>query len=307
MSRLQVRRIPFTFDGVDFIWNRADPAFSVFINCVSFWVLGLERYFVRVMRDAQTEIRDPAVREEAQLFLQQEAVHSAAHRRHVAALVDRHPGLQSAADRAVAHYDALYDRRDLRYHLAYTAGLEGTFTPVFGMIIDHRDRLFRDGDARVASLCLWHFCEEIEHRSSAVRVYDDVVGDQRLKLRSFPSVVDHVDRGFTMLMREFRRHVPGERDAAHYGSRASRVLGRRANPLAAVPVSDRVRVLVRAGASIRGGYDHEHQPTPAWADTWFRRYERGEDMTTCYGDRASTGAAPIRRAPPPAGDTGSSR
>ena len=283
MSDLQVRQLPFTFDGVEFVWNPANPAFSVFTNCVSFWVIGLERYLVRIMKDADGDITDPAVRQEARLFTQQEAVHARTHRRHVKALIDRFPRLQATVDAAIAHYDELYDRHDLRYHLAYAAALEGTFTPVFGMIIDHRDTLFRDGDARVASLCLWHFCEEIEHRSSAVMVYDHVVGDHAYKMRVFPSVVSHVDQGFESLLREFQAGVPGEAGADHYGSRTARLLGRRANPFATIPIQDRLRVACRAMRSILGSYDHDKQPTPAWAETWFAHYAQGDDMTRFFG------------------------
>ncbi|HET9731220.1 MAG TPA: metal-dependent hydrolase [Acidimicrobiales bacterium] len=283
MGDLQVRQLPFTFDGVEFLWNPANPAFSVFVNCISFWVIGLERYLVRIMKDADAHITDPRVRREARIFTQQEAVHSKAHRRHVKALIDRYPRLQAAVDSTVAHYDELYDGQDLRYHLAYAAALEGTFTPVFGMLIDCRDTLFREGDARVASLCLWHFCEEIEHRSSAVMVYDHVVGDHLYKMRVFPSVVTHVERGFESLLRQFREHVPGESEAEHYGTKLTRILGGRANPLATVPVHQRLRVAWRATASILGNYDHDHQPTPAWADTWFAHYDRGDDMTRFYG------------------------
>lgn len=283
VSDLQVRQIPFSLEGVEFLWNPANPAFSVLTNCGSFFVIGLERYLVRVMKDAEGDITDSSVREEARLFMQQEAVHSKAHRRHAKALVDRHPGLQSALDVAVAHFDDLYDRHDLRYHLAYAAGLEGTFTPLFRTIIDHRDRLFRDGDARVASLFLWHFCEEIEHRSSAVMVYDHLVGDNGYKVRVFPSVIRHANRGFELLMSEFEKHVPEVGRIDQYGSRTARRFGLRANPLPSLPVVVQLRTAYRAIASIRRGYDHEHQPIPAWADTWFARYAQGHDMTHCYG------------------------
>ncbi|HET9117258.1 MAG TPA: metal-dependent hydrolase [Pseudonocardiaceae bacterium] len=283
MSDLQVRQLPFDFDGVEFLWNPANPAFSVFANCVSFWVIGLERYLVRIMKDADEHISDPRVRQEAKLFMQQEAVHAKTHRRHVKALIDRYPALQAALESAVASYDDLYQRRDLRYHLAYAAALEGTFTPVFGTIIDYRDSLFFHGDARVASLFLWHFCEEIEHRSSAVTVYDDVVGDHQYKAQVFPSVVMHVDRGFESLLGDFQRSVPGEAGANHYGSRAARLLGRRANPFATIPVHRRLRMAGRAIASIRPGYDHDHQPIPAWTETWFSNYAQGHDMTRFYG------------------------
>lgn len=280
MSDLQVRQIPFSFEGVEFLWNPANPAFSVFANCVSFWVIGLERYLVRIMKDADERISDPQVRQAAKLFMQQEAVHAKTHRRHVKALVDRYPGLQGALESAIASYDDLYERRDLRYHLAYAAALEGTFTPVFGTLIDHRGTLFRHGDARVF---LWHFCGEIEHRSSAVMVYDHVVGDHAHKVGVFPSVVMHVERGFASLLRDFQRYVPGEACAAHYGSRAARLVGRRANPFATIPVHCRLLMASRAIASIRPDYGHDHQPIPAWAEMWFANYARGHDMTQCYG------------------------
>lgn len=291
MRELQVRKLGFTFDDVEFLWNPANPAFSVFVNALSFWVIGLERYLVRIVKDAEAHLSDPAVREEARRFVQQEAVHSMAHRRHVQALVDRHPGLQAASDLVISDYDDLYTRRDLRYHLAYAAALEGTFTPVFGTLIDHRASLFRDGDARVASLCLWHFCEEIEHRSSAVTIYDHVVGEAGYRMRVLPSLVRHVNRGFAALLDEFQAHVPGEAGAAHYGSTATRLLGHHANPFDAIPIRDRIRMAHRLRASLAPRFDHDAQPVPAWAATWFAAFEQGIDMTRFYGTIVDDGSA----------------
>ncbi|HVV38636.1 MAG TPA: metal-dependent hydrolase [Acidimicrobiales bacterium] len=284
MSDLQVRRIPFTFDDVDFHWNPSNKAISVFVNAISFWVIGLEKYFVRTMREAESRITDPDVLEEAQLFRQQEAVHAATHRRHVNALIDQYPGLQAVLDDIVARYDALFEAHALEYHLAYAAGLEGTFTPTFKMIMDHRHTLLADGDARVASLTLWHFCEEVEHRSSAVIVYDHVVGDAAYKIRAFPSVVRHLDGCMEALQRGFQAAVPGEAGAAHYGGRFQRLVWRGpANPLADVPVSGLVTALVRSLRSLTSTYDHQAQPLPAYAEEWFARFDAGEDMTEVFG------------------------
>lgn len=296
MSDLVVRHIPFTFDGVEFIWNRANPEFSVFINALSFWAIGLERYLVKTMKDADAVITDAKVAEEARLFLQQESVHTSCHRRHVKALIERYPGLQHALDKTIDHYDVMHRDSELRYLLAYAAALEGTFTPVFKMLIDNRATLFGDGDARVASLCLWHFCEEVEHRSSAVMVYDHIVGDPLYKVRSFVPMVRHVSGGFQMLLREFRRHVPEERDALHYGSPLTRKLAiSSGDPFAAVPGRQRLSTLRRVFASVMPGYDHDNQPLPEWAGTWFDHWERGEDMAMFYGVRPAAERAPTVR------------
>ena len=284
MSNLTIRNPNFDFEGVEFLWNPSNPAFSVQMNTMSFWVIALERYMVRAMKDAGSVITDEAVHEEASKFLEQEAIHSKAHRRHVRALIERYPGLSGALDTAIGHYDELYDRKDLRYHLAYAAALEGTFTAIFGGFIDHRESLFRQGDARVASLCLWHFCEEIEHRSSAVRVYDHVIDDRGLhRLRVLPSLLVHINEAHRLLFESFRTHVPGEADSRSYAPLPARLLGRRANPLATVPARDRLRMFGRAMRSFRPSFDHDNQPVPEWCDTWFANYDAGVDMTTFYG------------------------
>lgn len=290
MSDLIVRHIPFAFEGVDFMWNPTNPEFAVAMNALSFWVIGLERYLVKTMKDADAVITDAEVRREARLFLQQESVHTSCHRRHVKALIERYPGLQRALDNTVAHYDALHHDSELRYLLAYAAALEGTFTPFFKMLIDNRDTLFGDGDARVASLCLWHFCEEVEHRSSAVMVYDHVVGDPMYKVRSFFPMLRHLFQCQKMLLQEFQKQIPGEQGAPHYGSAMTRWISvTPGDPLATVPIRQRLSMFRRVFASLMPGYDHANQPLPDWAETWFEHWQRGDDMTMFYGVRPHAG------------------
>ena len=62
-------------------------------------------------------------------------------------------------------------RAKIEFHLAYIANLEATFTPLFKMVFDNRRQLFEGGDERIGTLMLWHFVEEIEHRSSALRIH----------------------------------------------------------------------------------------------------------------------------------------
>ena len=268
------------------MWNRGNPEFAVFINALSFWIIGLEYFLVKTMKDADAVITDPQVAEEAKLFLQQESVHTSCHRRHVKALIAKHPGLQGALDKTVAHYDALHRDSDLRYLLAYAAVLEGTFTPFFKLILDNRESLFGDGDARVASLCVWHLCEEIEHRSSAVIVYDHIVGDGLYKMRCFVPMMRHVIECHQMLLQEFQEHVPGEREAAYYGSKLTRRFRFAPSRMfATVPLRQQVSMFRGVAASVMPGYDHDDQPLPEWAATWFEHFDRGEDMTMFYGVR----------------------
>src|SRR5215475_6467553 len=77
------------------------------------------------------------------------------------------------------------------YTLAYIAALEATFPPFFKMILDHRASLLEPGEPRVASLFAWHFVEEIEHRASALVVYDAIVGDPWYRLRVVGPALAH--------------------------------------------------------------------------------------------------------------------
>ncbi len=269
---LTIRKIPFDFEGVEFIWNPANPRFSIEMNKVSFFAVGLERYFCRAVRDAEPLLRDPGALAQAQAFREQESVHSLAHRKHVNALAQRYPGLRQGLEKLVAHFDALYEARPLAFHLAYAGGLESIFTPSFRMMLDNREQLFGGGDARVASLFLWHFCEEVEHRSAALDVYNHVVGSYWFRLRNTPRFARHVAQGLALLEAEFRQHVPAV-PAQYY----------RLPMNADVPVKDRLAAGAGVLASLLPWHHPSSQREPAYFAQWKARYDRGEDMTQVFG------------------------
>ena len=57
MTDLTIRQIDFDIDETDFIWNPANPAFSVLMNQITFFVVGFEKYMCRVIRDAEPQIK----------------------------------------------------------------------------------------------------------------------------------------------------------------------------------------------------------------------------------------------------------
>ncbi len=82
---------------MDFVWNKADPAFAITMNKVSFFAVGFEKYICQAMNDAEKLITDPAVLQECKDFRSQESIHSMAHRKHCKALIEQHPGLAGGA------------------------------------------------------------------------------------------------------------------------------------------------------------------------------------------------------------------
>ncbi len=185
MTDLEIRKVRFDLDGdVPFLWNPANPTFSVFTNVLSIIAIVFEKFIVAATREAIPLITDAEAKSEADAFLRQEAQHASAHRQHIRALARRHPGIEETLAEATRCFDRLTDTAPLDFRLAYTANLEATFTPLFKLLLDNEATLFAPGDERVASLFLWHFVEEVEHRSSALIVYDALVRSRSYRTRA---------------------------------------------------------------------------------------------------------------------------
>jgi predicted metal-dependent hydrolase len=290
MTTLQVRRIRFDLDeDVPFLWNPGNPAFSLQMNATSIIAIAFERFIVAAVREA-LETMTGEIRDEAQAFMLQEGQHSRCHRQHVASLIRQYPGLQETLDAAVASFDRLTATRSLEYRLAYVADVEATFTPTFKMMLDHEDELFAPGDERVSSLFLWHFVEEVEHRSSGVLIYQAMVGDSRFRMRMAPSVVRHLLEVLRTISAGFNEHVPlTDRlvDARLLNpSFALRPAARRiASGYDCVPLRERLTTAYRIVLSQLPSHDPAHEPLPAFAEGWCRRYDDGADVAHWYSSQ----------------------
>ena len=301
MSDLQVRKMRFAFADYDvpFCWNEENPAFSSMANAVSFLAIGFEKMIVQMIRDITPKITDPAVADEAQAFVRQEGQHSTAHRQHVNGLIRHYPGLRETMEQVIADFDALTANKSPEYRLAYTADLEATFTPVFKLMLDHDATLFAPGDDRVASLFLWHFVEEVEHRSSALIIFDSVVGSDLYRMRMAPSIFRHVLKAVRTACYGFNEHVPlADRKVDSLSMfarhRHHHRLGRWLPPLrlpdhgtmprafAGLPLREQLVALNGVVRSQLPNHNPAHEKLPGLADLWFRRYADGYDVSRWY-------------------------
>ncbi len=300
MTELTVRRPKFQIDAtVPFQWQPANPSFGLFGNTFTFLVIAFERYIISAIRQAIPRMTDPTVAEEADAFTRQEAQHARAHRAHAKAMIDQYPGLKETSAAADAAYDHLLEREDVEFHLAYIADLEATFTPLFKMILDNRHPLFEGGDERVGTMLMWHFIEEIEHRSSALLIHHHLTPDPWYRIRKAPKVFGHVTRMYKLVLAGIEEHVPLEDrhisttaigpsglwlgEATHRLS--SRHQGDRPSLLSHVPGGD-LRTMVRHLArSQMPRHDPAHQVLPTWMDEWHAAYNSGADVTTYEGAR----------------------
>jgi predicted metal-dependent hydrolase len=300
MTHLKVRNIPFRFDdSVPFQWNPSNPEFGLIANCIGFLIVSMEKMIVSVVRKVLPRIADAAAAEEARAFVRQEGLHARAHRLHIRALLSRYPGLQQTVDEIDASFRKLEQERSLEFLLAYIAALEATFPPFFKLILDHRASLLTPGDPRVASLFAWHFVEEIEHRASALLVYDAVVRAPYYRLRVVGPALAHAFGLFALILDGFERHVPLEdrlvdtrrlspRHSWFREIRARLPVGARArdaHPTAfhAVPAAQLAHTAYRLLRAQLPNHRPAQEPVPRWTETWYAAYERGDDMTTFEG------------------------
>ena len=300
MTVLEVRRPKFDFTGdVPWEWNPANPQFSFFMNATSIIAICFEQMIVAAVQEAKLLITDPEVATEAAAFLRQEAQHSNTHRKHVAALIRRYPGLQQTLDAALGSFDQVTKTAPLKFRLAYIADLEATFTPSFKMMLDNEATLFRPGDERVASLFMWHFVEEVEHRSSALMIYDAAAGDSWYRIRALPGVVRHLMRVMRIIADGVNEHVPepdrkvdartllpvfGLRQTLRQRVRSAGGIAEPAIPSAfsTVPRKERLMAVGRVLLSQTPFHDPTGEPLPNFADRWFERWNSGGDVTRWY-------------------------
>lgn len=301
MTDLIVRKLRFAFAEypVPFLWNEANPAFSSMANAVSLLAIGFEKMIGGMIAEAMPLITDPAVAEEADAFVRQEGQHSMAHRGHAKALTRAYPGLKETVDECNAMFDKMTAEKSLDYRLAYTADLEATFTPVFKLMLDHDNTLFAPGDDRVASLFLWHFVEEVEHRSSALIIYDHVIDDPWYRMRMAPSIFKHVMSVMKVACLGFNKHVPlADRkvDALSLFQtyRAKQAWRQRIPfgwPADQGPVLDAFKHLPKDEmlTAVKGivrsqmpNHKPAHEDIPVLATEWFARYDDGYDVTKWY-------------------------
>jgi predicted metal-dependent hydrolase len=178
MRQLIRRRVDFEFDAasVPRDWYRGDLHLTHFWNALSLLFPEGEGFFVRSVRRYRDKIHDPALLEQVDAFIGQEAMHGKAHRAFNELVRSRGLGVAEPAEEQLRRLLA-FARRSLsrRGQLAVTCALEH-FTAILA------EQLLRDEEHRgaghpsVRPLWLWHALEESEHKAVAFDVYERIGG-----------------------------------------------------------------------------------------------------------------------------------
>lgn len=283
-SELTVRRIPFEFpEDLEPHWNASKPEWSHMVNGASLTMPYLEPYLIQSVRMGLKQIDDPELRALAADYCGQEGQHYRQHKRFNEILVskgyDALPELESQMEQAYARF---LERRSLRFHLAYAAGFESMALAVGHWLVNDREYLFGGSDPRVASLILWHFVEEIEHKNAALDVYNAVCGGYFYRLFGLFYASFHM---MAMSRRGYRAMLRKDGLWNQLGSRLRlwKAVGRFLSLV--------LPHLLRCCAP---GHDPRKIEDPQWVVDWLQAYEEGHGSVPILD--TATLAGPLRAA-----------
>lgn len=184
--QVRTRRIAFDYPESDLPKYFADGDLMVshMLSMLSSFFPEGEDFFVSSVRQHRDQVTDPTLKKQVAGFIGQEAVHGREHRRFNERLA--HHGyptrfVDGATKRGLAQ---LARWAPPSYQLAVTAALEH-YTATFAEVLlrDERAQAL-SSIPEVRSIFLWHALEESEHKAVAFDVYQQVCGDQKLRVRT---------------------------------------------------------------------------------------------------------------------------
>jgi predicted metal-dependent hydrolase len=263
---ITVRRMKFPWaQAMQAWWNPARPEFSQIVNSASLAMPFLEPYLIATMQKARPEITDAALAADVDGYIGQESSHFRQHQqfnRRLAALGYRCiPALEA---RLKDDYQRFAEQRSFRFNLAYAEGFEAMALTIGHMLVEERKALFGGADPAVSSLVLWHFVEEIEHKTVTYDVLAALGGNYLWRVWGLLFATVHVmartRQGYKALLVE---------DGLWY---------RPSSRLAVYAVLLRIfrRLLPRLLRVLRPGYDPREVPDPEWATRWRQLHDGGE-------------------------------
>lgn len=193
-SRMTVRQVEFAYPaGMRAHWNPGKPEFSHIVNAGSLAMPYLEPYLIKTMRAARPLIRDPALQADLDAYIRQEATHYKQHRVFNDELKARgYTAIDAIEAKLAREYAELESTRSLAFQIAYAEGFESTALAVGQMLIADREYLFGNSESGVASLILWHFVEEIEHKNVTYDVFEHLHGNYFRRVHGLLYAMTHI-------------------------------------------------------------------------------------------------------------------
>ncbi len=218
---ITVRRMHFKIpESLDPVLIRGEPEESFVLVGLSLLLPYLEPYLIRTMNQARARIDDPELLAHVRKFSAQEGQHYREHQRYNQAIRSpRYPKLAQMEQALASDYARFTRDKSLRFNLAYAEGFEAMTAATALYLLETRDR--REMLPCIEDVMFWHAIEELEHRTVAFDVYQQLYGGYLYRLAIGLYAQVHLLR-FSIRVARYLLTVERER-VAGYGGRGRRL------------------------------------------------------------------------------------
>jgi len=164
-----------------------------------------------------------------------------------------------------ADYESFAAKRSSTFNLAYAEGFEAMALTIGHILVEERQALFGDAEPAVSSLVLWHFVEEIEHKTVTYDVLSAFSHNYFWRIGGFLFATFHImgrtRQAYKLLLVE---------DGIWYSVRQR---------LAIYRVLARIfrRLAPRMLPIFKPSYDPREVADPAWALAWREQFASGTE------------------------------
>lgn len=285
-ANMTVRRMRFPYpDSAKAHWNPSRPEFAQVVNAASLGMPYLEPYLIETMRKAKERITDPQLLKDVDLYIGQESTHFRQHQQWNKRLADfGYAAVPKLEALLKADYEHFARNRSFTFNVAYAEGFEAMALTIGHMLVEEREYLFGNADPAVASLILWHFVEEIEHKTVTYDVFKALDGRYRWRIYGLLFAMIHImartRQGYRAMLIEDGRWFTLKSRLALYGVMA-RIFWKLTPRL--------LRIL-------KPSYDPREVPDPAWVKDWWQQHAKGADRLGELDTTQLTAPTPIARA-----------
>lgn len=265
-QRMTLRRMPFSYEEkADAHWNKNKPELSQIVNAASLAMPYLEPYLIRSMRKARSLITDENLQADLDQYVFQEAQHYKQHKKYNDSISADYECAPAIEARYADDYQRLGETKSLRFNLAYAEGFESMALAIGHMLIEDREFLFGDSESTTASLVLWHFVEEIEHKNVAFDVFDHIYGNYFWRMLGLAYATGHI---FLRTGQSYRALLKEDGLWHNYQSRKK---------LLAVLLRIFGKLIPRFLKICKPNYHPSQIADPSWALDWAELYKQNPD------------------------------
>jgi uncharacterized protein len=183
---VRTRRIAFAYPpaSLDRHYVNGDLVMSHVVSVLSAMFPPGEDFFVRSVKRHADQVTDPELKQQVAGFIGQEVTHGREHRELNKRLQEMGYPTHRVSRMAKAGLRRNERLFPPKVQLAMTAALEHyTAALAETLLTDPRAQALL-GETEVRSMLLWHALEESEHKAVAFDVFQQVVGDEKLRIRA---------------------------------------------------------------------------------------------------------------------------